>query len=1232
MGFTFSGMAQSLRGTVTDNTGETLPMANVVVKSGESIVRGTTANFDGEYVVSPLDPGTYTVEVSFVGYTKQIRREVVISPSKATFIDVELSEGSNQLQAVELVEKPPIIDKEKVGANITSEAIKSAPVTTLTGLIATAPGIASTDPSRSQTVRGGRDDQTAYIVDGVRMIGSTNVPLSGTDQIQVITGGVPAEFGDLTSGLITITTKGPSSNTFGGLDLQTSNFLDAYDYSLGEFYFSTPLLWKDKEKKANPIVGLFVSGRGSLLKDANYAPFNTVLKESSRQKFLDNPISFTRTIDEDAVTIVGENNLNYYTKDDFEEIDYYDNNNSRTFSLQGKFNVKTSETSNLKVGGTFSNSYRKIGIGEDANSTARLFNSKQGRTRHDNVTRLYADYKQFFAGDEEGEGIQRAYYQLHVDYSNQNRRRGSDGHGGDYWKNGHVGTFTPTYRTDGNENFGAGERITFYNNLTGEEETVTTTGASQNSGPNYTYNFNYNVGHYDFDASKFNPERAIYTNSYYDYATDGEERNLSDIASSGGLINGGNPGYIYSLWDAPATAYMSGSKYNRQQFRITGAAGGEIKNHNIKVGFEFQQRTVRFWGINAGNLWSAARSLENQHLERASSYRYEFDGIVNANNSLVLTAIPEFDESRVLGYAANIREQVGASLYDPIATDSYQPDALSVDLFSNEEMLNNVFATYYGYDAHGNPLTGVQPDVNDFLTDSLDNGLLKREIGAFKPIYMAGYIQDKFIVNDLVFNIGVRVDRYDANQEVLKDKYSIYNMRSAGEVDFSAFGDYELPSQIGSDYAVYVDNLDDPTTIAGFRDGDIWYNAEGIQISDPQSIGGSSGKPEPYLHENANNGLSKNNNFTANGFADYDPQINVMPRISFNFPVSDEVMFYAYYNILTQRPTESRTSLDPSNYLDMALGRRAAQFINNPNLKPQQTTDYELGFKQALSESSALELSLFYREMKDMIQVAKVSYAYPQDYTHFDNKDFGTVKGLTLNYEMRGDKNLTFNVNYTLQYAEGTGSGDRSALNLVNFGQPDLRTTLPLSFDSRHQFGASAVYGFGKGKGYRGPENLKKFFDGFSISLQGNANSGTPYTKQRYAESQVISGLNSANSVNGSVYGSRLPFNYRFDLKLTKNFEIAFKKSKEEGKPAKKNPMSIYLQVNNLLNTTNTLEVYGYTGNSNDDGFLNSAEGISALTNKLDADTYQLLYGYQVNDPFSLSRPRTIRLGVTLGF
>ena len=51
--------------------------------------------------------------------------------------------------------------------------------------------------------------------------------------------------------------------------------------------------------------------------------------------------------------------------------------------------------------------------------------------------------------------------------------------------------------------------------------------------------------------------------------------------------------------------------------------------------------------------------------------------------------------------------------------------------------------------------------------------------------------------------------------------------------------------------------------------------------------------PQPYLAE----GVSPDDNVSSNAFEDYTPQINVMPRIAFSFPISDEALFFAHYDV-----------------------------------------------------------------------------------------------------------------------------------------------------------------------------------------------------------------------------------------------------------------------------------------------------------------------------------------------
>lgn len=68
------------------------------------------------------------------------------------------------------------------------------------------------------------------------------IPQSEIEQMQVITGGLEARYGDATGGLISLTTKGPSQVTSFGVEIETSQYLDPYGYNLASAYVSGPIL------------------------------------------------------------------------------------------------------------------------------------------------------------------------------------------------------------------------------------------------------------------------------------------------------------------------------------------------------------------------------------------------------------------------------------------------------------------------------------------------------------------------------------------------------------------------------------------------------------------------------------------------------------------------------------------------------------------------------------------------------------------------------------------------------------------------------------------------------------------------------------------------------------------------------------------------------------------------------------------------------------------------------
>ncbi len=308
--------------------------------------------------------------------------------------------------------------------------------------------------------------------------------------------------------------------------------------------------------------------------------------------------------------------------------------------------------------------------------------------------------------------------------------------------------------------------------------------------------------------------------------------------------------------------------------------------------------------------------------------------------------------------------------------------------------------------------------------------------------------------------------------------------------------------------------------------------------------------------------------------------------------------------------------------------------LTNPNLKPERTVDYELGFNQILNErkNAKLGIAAFYREMRDMLTQKQVISAFPRSYITYVNQDFGTVKGLSLDFDYRRTGGTSIKAQYTLQFAEGSGSNSNSGANLAGSGQPNLRVTQPLDYDQRHSITLTYDYRFGTGKDYKGPK-MKRKKDGNDIqllqdvgfNLQFLVGSGTPYTKWSAA---VAPGGRS--NIAGSINGSSKPWNFRANLRIDKNVELTW--GKKDSDDRKKANLNIYLQVLNVLNTRNIQNVYNFTGTPDDDGYLNSPLAQSTIQSVNSPQGLTDQYSIYTNFPTNYSRPRVIRIGLQLDF
>ncbi len=1215
-----------IKGKVTEPGGkEPVPFASVAALINGNEVRATVTDIDGNYTLKPLNPGKYDIKVTSVGFQPSLKNGVTVSIDKISFVNIEMAKGVD-LKQVDVTEYViPLIDPGTTARtqSFDKEQIMAQPTRDVNSVVSQAAGVYQNSDGELN-VRGSRDDATTYIVDGIKVRGGAGIAQRGIEQITVITGGIPAQYGDVTGGVISVTTRGPSSEFGGGVELATSELLDDYGYQLAAASLTGPIISKKDSagNKTQSLAGFFFAGEYQYDKDP--APSTIPIYK----------------VNDDLLNDIRQNPLvpspsgqgyihraSFLTNDDFVSQKYRENVPQSAIRLNGKLDFRVVKNVDLTFGG----SYERLDNREFTDIYS-LMNYDNNPQRIINKWNAFGRITQRFnqESDEKSSSvIKNAYYTVQLDYNYSKTLRQNPVHKDNLFDYGYVGKFTqyvePAYETS----LSAGNDTLFFN------QTAT----------NGTY--------LDFQPGTQNPYTSNYTSQYYAFTdplgVDGNQDNPSNVEANGGLLNKDNRNglNVYGLWATPGRVASSYNFQENTQGRITAQGSADIKNHNIMIGFEYEQRVDRGYSIVPNDLWTLMRLLGNQKLSGVdSSTQHILYTDINGFPTTYITydkgkyvpAKNKEDEVIGSGFYENVRQLVGLNLNDTIQTDMYDPSIYSLDLFTPDELLNggNPYINYYGYDYTGSEKTNGSWNLNDFYVNKDDDNNYLRKIDAYRPTYTAAYLQDRFSFNDIMFNIGVRVDRFDANQKVLKDPYVLYETHKASDPEVSGLANTEVPGNIGGDYAVYVNNSENPSEVVGYRNGSKWYDATGAEITDLTVLttgGSGQGGIQPYLTEEGKENY-KRNYVNPNMFKDYEPQVTVMPRVAFSFPISDEAYFAAHYDVLTQRPQENGLiRFDPIDYLNWSQGISAN--YANPALKPERTTEYEINFQQKLSKSSKFGISAFYKELRDNIQIIALDYAYPIRYTTYGNIDFGTVKGLTFDYDLRRSSNVRMTISYTLQFADGTGSDNTSSNGVIAAqGQTNLREIKPLDFDQRHTFVTSLDFHYGAGKDYNGPVWWgKQIFSSAGANFVFRAGSGTPYTRQSNITptADFTTTANSRKVIAGSINGSRYPWSFKIDAKFDKSFDLV-KGTDENGKSRRAISANIYLQVLNLLNTQNINSVYAATGSANDDGYIDSPGAQASIADKVSPQSYIDMYRVAVNNPGNYGQPRRIRLGVQVNF
>src|SRR5690606_19641478 len=165
-------------------------------ESGESSIHGTVALFkigllitgtetddNGNYAMSKVDPGTYDVNASYVGYQAKTIEGVVLLAGKNTRVDIEISSGTVLDEVVIVEYKVPLVEQDNTttGGIVTGEQIRNLPMKNINSLAATASGVSSFS-GESVAIRGSRTNATDYYVDGIR-VSANMVPQTEIEQL-----------------------------------------------------------------------------------------------------------------------------------------------------------------------------------------------------------------------------------------------------------------------------------------------------------------------------------------------------------------------------------------------------------------------------------------------------------------------------------------------------------------------------------------------------------------------------------------------------------------------------------------------------------------------------------------------------------------------------------------------------------------------------------------------------------------------------------------------------------------------------------------------------------------------------------------------------------------------------------------------------------------------------------------------------------------------------------------
>ena len=411
----------------------------------------------------------------------------------------------------------------------------------------------------------------------------------------------------------------------------------------------------------------------------------------------------------------------------------------------------------------------------------------------------------------------------------------------------------------------------------------------------------------------------------------------------------------------------------------------------------------------------------------------------------------------------------------------------------------------------------------------------------YKPTEFSAYIQDKMEFNTMIVNLGLRFDYFDSDGKILADPKD--------------------------------PNINDP------------YLKE-HRYKNPTA-------PDSELVEYT---LDEKEAFW---WKDASEKYHISPRFGIAYPITERGVIHFSYGYFYQMPSfrilyGANDGTDNSNPdIEVAKTQGNTAFLSNADLKPQKTVMYEIGLQQQLSNDIGMDVTMFYRDIRDWVGASTLNPTYLKSvaYTQFINKDYSNVKGITLSLNKRYSNYFEAAIDYTYMVAEGTASNPQDEYHdRMNDRAPRIQI-IPLAWDQRHTLNGHFSIGTSD----------------WRISLLGRLWTGSPYTPT-FAVGEVAG----ASAFSGlSENSARKPNITTFDLKFYKQFKMGSLN------------YTLFAYVFNLF------DFRGQTGVHSDTGDADYTLGVRSASS--DTKRVSLLDDNAVNTQWYIE-PRQAQVGLSIGF